>query len=319
MKKFLLPLVLLFSFAIPAVAQAHTVNFSAVCGKATFSWALFTPGGNQPGNDGNMGYNTPSYSLSFEPATGGTPTTASGNAHFNTAATTVSVTLPAVNGTITQASSSWTSAQTTDGNHNAYSISNVRVTGCPTTTTTTTTSSTTSTPTTSTTTSTTSTTSTTTTTPTTSTTTSSTTSTPTTSTSSTTSTPTTTATTSVTTSSSSTPPPGTGGVLPFTSCVATKVTLAKTKIASNRQFTAVVRGSGIKRVVFYVDGHKVKTLTKPNSGKTGFAYTVPVSAGRYGTHTLATKTTTNCGNPKTNTLSYSRLVPARAVVPKFTG
>jgi hypothetical protein len=90
-------------------------------------------------------------------------------------------------------------------------------------------------------------------------------------------------------------------------------------VSTNKQFTAVVRGSGVKSVVFYVDGRAVKTLTKANSGSTGFAYTVPVSKGRYGTHTLTTKTTTKCGSPQTDAVRYSRAVPARAVVPKFTG
>ncbi len=107
-------------------------------------------------------------------------------------------------------------------------------------------------------------------------------------------------------------------MLPFTACTATKVTLAATKIAHNQHFTAVVSGSGIKSVVFYVDGHKVKTLTKPNSGSR-FTYTVPVSKGRYGVHTLTSKTTTKCGTPKTNTLRYTRAVPAHAVIPRFTG
>lgn len=97
------------------------------------------------------------------------------------------------------------------------------------------------------------------------------------------------------------------------------MTLHQTKISANKQFTALVTGSGIKSVVFYIDGHAVKTLKKPNSGKTGFAYTVPVSKGRYGTHTLTTKTTTLCGEPQDSSLRYSRAVPARAVIPRFTG
>lgn len=102
-------------------------------------------------------------------------------------------------------------------------------------------------------------------------------------------------------------------------CKVVKVTVSKTKVSTNKQFTAVVRGSGIKSVAFYIDGRHVKTVTKANSGSTGFAYTVPVSKGRYGSHLLTTKTTTKCGSPQDGTLSYSRVVPARAVVPKFTG
>ncbi len=143
---------------------------------------------------------------------------------------------------------------------------------------------------------------------------------------STTTTPTTTTTTTPTTTTTITPavtttttPVGSSGVLPFKACTATKVTLHETKISANKQFTALVTGSGIKSVVFYVDGHAVKTLKKANSGKTGFAYTVPVSKGRYGTHTLTTKTTTLCGEPKESSLRYSRAVPAHAVIPRFTG
>jgi len=331
MKKFLLPLVVVFSLAIPAIAQAHTVTLTVACGKATIYWANFTPGGTSAGNDNNGGKNTPSWAFTFQAATGGAVQSYSGTASFTTASYTLVVPItPAVDGTILQASSSWTSAQTTDKVSGGDSGSDFPVTGCPTTTTTTTSTSKTTTPTTSTTTTTSSTTSSTTT-PSTTTTTSSTT-TPTTSTTSTTPSTTTTATTNITTTnttpvtsttatttSTTSTPTGSGGVLGSTTCVATKVTLSKTKIASNKHFTAVVRGSGIKSVVFYIDGRKVKTLTKANSGTEGFAYTVPVSSGRYGTHTLTTKTTTKCGSPKTNGLDYSRVAPAKAVVPKFTG
>lgn len=324
MKKFLLPLVVVFSLAIPAIAQAHTVALTVACGKATIFWSNFTAGGNSAGNDNNGGKNTPSWQFTFQPAGGGAVQTYSGTASFTGSSDTLVVPIvPAVNGTVLQASSTWTSAQTTDKVSGGDSGSDFPVTGCTTTTTTTTTSKTTTTPTTSTTTTTSSTTNTTTT-PSTTTTTSSTT-TPTTSTTSTTPSTTTTSTTTpvtsttATTTSTTSTPAGSGGVLGSTTCVATKVTLSKTKIANNKHFTAVVRGSGIKSVVFYIDGRKVKTLTKANSGSEGFAYTVPVSSCRFGTHTLTTKTTTKCGNPKTNGLNYSRVAPARAVVPKFTG
>jgi hypothetical protein len=107
-------------------------------------------------------------------------------------------------------------------------------------------------------------------------------------------------------------------VLPFTACIAKKVTLTKTNVAKNKKFTAVVHGSGIKRVVFAINGRTVKTLTKPNSGS-AFVYTVQVSKGRYGSHVLTAKITDNCGNPKTDGINYSRIAATRTVVPKFTG
>ena len=328
MKKFLIPIVVLVSAAFPAVAQAHNASLTAVCGQATINWSQF---GTDPPYHGNNGVNQPTYTLTFTPNGGGQTVSYADHVTFNTSSASKTLTYPAVSG-IVSASTHWTSAQTVDGNSGGGSTT-VAVT-CQTTTTTTTTTPTTTTTTTPTTTTTTTTTTptttttttptTTTTTPTTTTTTTPTTTTTTTPTTTTTTTPTTTTTTAATTSSTSsttttTTPAGSGGVLPFTGCTATKVTLSKTKVAANTKFTAVVTGSGIKRVVFSIDGRTVKTLTKANSGKTGFAYTVPVGSGRYGTHTLTAKTTTTCGTPKTNTLRYSRAVPARAVVPQFTG
>ncbi len=307
MKKFLLPLVVVFSLAIPAVAQAHYATLAVACGEATITWSEFTAGGTSPGNDNNGGLNTPTYTLIFQPASGGSPVTYSGGVSFGLATYTLPIAIVPVNGTFTYANSTWTSAQTTDKVHGHSTAYDIPVTGCTTTTTTTTTSSTSTTPSTSTTTSTT--------------TTSTTPSTTTTSTTPSTTT-TTTATPAVSTTSTTTTSTGSGGVKGVTipiACTVVKVTLSKTKVTTNKQFTAVVRGSGIKSVVFYIDGRAVKTLTKANSGSTGFAYTIPVSKGRYGTHLLTTKTTTKCGSPQDGKLSYSRVVPARAVVPKFTG
>jgi hypothetical protein len=306
MKKFLLPLVALFTLAVPAVAEAHTVNLSVACGKATASWTLFAPA---PAGSGRS--NTVNYLIEFQPAGGGTLFTAQGTVTFTGSSATKVIALPQVNGTVIEASSWWYGNQTVDGNSNPNGTTayNIPITGCATTTTTTTT-----TPTTTTTTTTSTTTTTTTTTPTTTTTTTTpTTTTTTTPVTTTTTTPVTTTTTSTTTTAT----PNTG-VEPFSACVAPKVTLTKTNVSKNNHFTAVVHGTGIKSVVFSIDGRKVKTLTKPNSGS-AFSYAVPVSKGRYGSHQLTAKITTNCGSPKTDGLSYSRVAAIRTVVPKFTG
>ena len=127
MKKLLIPLIVVFTLLGAAAAQAHTVNLTAVCGQATITWSAFTPAG--PGHEGNGGFNTPTWSLTFTPATGAAPITLTGQARFNTAGTTINVALPTVDGTLT-GTSSWTSAQTTDGFSASYSTTApLKVTG----------------------------------------------------------------------------------------------------------------------------------------------------------------------------------------------
>jgi hypothetical protein len=84
---------------------------------------------------------------------------------------------------------------------------------------------------------------------------------------------------------------------------------------------ATVSGKRIAKVTFYVDGRKVKTLTKPN-GKGG-AFKLPINVRKlgYGSHLLIAKVQfakSSGTKARTLRLSFSRCASA-AAQPKFTG
>jgi hypothetical protein len=84
---------------------------------------------------------------------------------------------------------------------------------------------------------------------------------------------------------------------------------------------ATVTGKRIVKVTFYVDGHKVKTLTKPN-GKGG-AFKLPINVRKlgYGSHRLIARVQfakSSGTKARTLRLSFSRCASA-AAQPKFTG
>jgi prealbumin domain-containing protein len=84
---------------------------------------------------------------------------------------------------------------------------------------------------------------------------------------------------------------------------------------------ATVSGKRIVKVTFYVDGRKVKTLTKPN-GKGG-AFKLPINVRKlgYGSHRLIAKVQfakSSGTKARTLRLSFSRCASA-AAQPKFTG
>jgi hypothetical protein len=84
---------------------------------------------------------------------------------------------------------------------------------------------------------------------------------------------------------------------------------------------ATVTGKRIVKVTFYVDGRKVKTLTKPN-GKGG-AFKLPINVRKlgYGSHRLIAKVQfakSSGTKARTLRLSFSRCASA-AAQPKFTG
>ena len=84
---------------------------------------------------------------------------------------------------------------------------------------------------------------------------------------------------------------------------------------------ATVTGKRIVKVTFYVDGHKVKTLTKPNAKGGGFKLPINVRKLGYGSHRLrATIQFAKSSGTKARTLrlSFSRCAGA-AAQPKFTG
>jgi hypothetical protein len=84
---------------------------------------------------------------------------------------------------------------------------------------------------------------------------------------------------------------------------------------------ATVTGKRIVKVTFYVDGHKVKTLTKPNAK--GGAWKLPINIRKvgYGAHRLIAKVQfakSSGTKARTLRLSFSRCASA-AAQPKFTG
>ena len=84
---------------------------------------------------------------------------------------------------------------------------------------------------------------------------------------------------------------------------------------------ATVKGKRIVKVTFYVDGHKVKTLTRPN-GKGG-VYKLPIDVRKlaFGSHRVMAKVQfakSSATKAKTLRLSFSRCSGA-AAQPKFTG
>jgi Bacterial Ig domain len=83
---------------------------------------------------------------------------------------------------------------------------------------------------------------------------------------------------------------------------------------------ATVSGKKISKVTFYVDGRKVKTLTKPNKGGK-WALTVNMRQIAYGSHRVQAKVEfTKSSGTKTKTLrlSFNRC-GANSVRPQFTG
>ena len=102
-------------------------------------------------------------------------------------------------------------------------------------------------------------------------------------------------------------PSGTAKVLGPSGCV-------------TRNFYVQVSGRQIRRVVFYLNGKKVKTLTKANRGKR-FALAVRPNRLRRGTHrVLAVTYFTKASKTKSRTLrvAFSRCARA-AAAPRFTG
>jgi uncharacterized repeat protein (TIGR01451 family) len=101
--------------------------------------------------------------------------------------------------------------------------------------------------------------------------------------------------------------PGTAKLAGPTGCVA-------------KAFNASVRGTKIASVVFFLDGKKVKTLTKPNA-KTVFQLRINPAKMKIGVHRLVANITFQSGSgtkPKTIRLSFQRCAHKLAA-PRFTG
>jgi hypothetical protein len=111
-----IPLTVALLAIFAASAQAHTVTATATCNSVTFNWTNFASTGN-----GNGGLNTPQWMIVFKPTSGSASTTHRG-ASFAGSSFSLTVAIPSGNGTVT-ASSSWSSAETRDGNSNSWSKS----------------------------------------------------------------------------------------------------------------------------------------------------------------------------------------------------
>jgi hypothetical protein len=101
--------------------------------------------------------------------------------------------------------------------------------------------------------------------------------------------------------------PGSARLVAPTGCVA-------------RAFNARVSGQNVARVVFTLDGKKIKTLTKPNAG-TRFQVRVNPAKFRIGVHRIVATVTfkpETKKNPQTFRISFQRCAKKLAA-PRFTG
>jgi hypothetical protein len=87
-----------------------------------------------------------------------------------------------------------------------------------------------------------------------------------------------------------------------------------------RAFNARVSGTNVLKVVFTLDGKKIKTLLKPNSGK-NFQIRVNPAKLRIGVHRIqavVTFTSQTKKKPQTFKVSFQRC-PRKLSAPRFTG
>ncbi len=120
------------------------------------------------------------------------------------------------------------------------------------------------------------------------------------------------------------PPASTGksGVLGFAS--ATVPALHGPQGCVRSAFTASVRSSGVQSVTFYLDGHKLKTLTYRSAHKGLLSIKVEGSKLKVGVHRLMAKVTMKQSSPSakaakaTRSLMFVRCKSA-TVTPRFTG
>ena len=118
----IIPLAVALLAIFAASAQAHTVTATATCKSVTFDWSNFSSSGG-----GNGGLNTPEWAIVFTPASGSTATM-HGVASFAGSSFSLTVAMPSGNGLVT-ASSSWSSAETRDGNSDS-GMDNLTIANC---------------------------------------------------------------------------------------------------------------------------------------------------------------------------------------------
>jgi hypothetical protein len=94
----------------------------------------------------------------------------------------------------------------------------------------------------------------------------------------------------------------------------------RTGCITGKGFSAALRGRQMQRVTFFVDGHKVKTLTLPKNNRT-YRYRVNVSKLSMGHHLMTVKVvfrSNSATKSKTLRLSFQRCA-AQLRAPSFTG
>ncbi len=98
------------------------------------------------------------------------------------------------------------------------------------------------------------------------------------------------------------------------------ITLHGASGAKKRPFNVSVPSLGIKEITFYVDGHKLKTLTAAHALKGQFVVTIDPRKYHFGAHKVSIKTVmTNAACARiARTGVFVRAKPA-AITPKFTG
>jgi len=87
----------------------------------------------------------------------------------------------------------------------------------------------------------------------------------------------------------------------------------------SRNFSVIVTGSKIRRVVFYIDGRRVKALSRPNSGRR-FVLLVKPGPLRTGTHRVVAVTSFTAAS-KTKQRTLRRVFQKcgrQMVAPRFT-
>jgi hypothetical protein len=85
-------------------------------------------------------------------------------------------------------------------------------------------------------------------------------------------------------------------------------------------FVVSVKAAGVRRVTFYLDGHKLKTMSAKNVRQGKFSISINGAKLRVGVHRVAAKIQMTSGTSGliTRRLTILRCASA-AVVPKFTG
>jgi hypothetical protein len=88
-----------------------------------------------------------------------------------------------------------------------------------------------------------------------------------------------------------------------------------------KAFRASVRGTNVQRVVFKLDGKRIKTLSKPNFRKTMFAVRINPAKFRIGVHRIVATVTFKAATKKkaqTFRVSFQRCA-RKLAAPRFTG